>query len=546
MSSSTLSHIFPTSGSSLSSSNAITIPQTGLKISHSQLPSLVQSLQSQLVSLGFGKGDVISMSLTNGLELVLGFLATGGIRAVSAPLNPQYTQAEVEFYLQDTTSSLLIVPPQDFFPPGSLDKKGLDQALAAAKKLKIKIATLTLNPKTGAPKLKVVFDVYNASKGIIDGKGGKLFPQENGGGKEAKEGDVALVLHTSGTTGKTIAVPLTHLNLISSLRNIIKTYKLSPEDRGYLVMPLFHVHGLMCGLLSPILSGGSVVIPARFDKNKFWVDFEKEKCSWYTAVPTMHTILLSSPHPNPLPPIRFIRSCSSSLSPTTFEALQKAFKAPVLEAYAMTEASHQMTSNPLPSDGEHGPGSVGKGQGVEISIRGEDGKALKTGEKGEVCIRGPNVTKGYVNNPKANKENFFQEGWFRTGDQGVLDDRGYLALTGRLKELINRGGEKISPLEIDSALLSLDGVGEAVCFGVPDDKYGEVVWAAVVPKTGSKLSTTQIQKDLASRLSKFKIPERLFVVESIPKTATGKIQRRHVSTAFVERAKKEDARGSKL
>ncbi|CED84694.1 Acyl-CoA synthetase [Phaffia rhodozyma] len=536
MAPSTLSHIFPTSGT-LKPRRAITIPQHDVHISHSRLQILVEEFGSQLGSLGIKKGDVVSLCLTNGLGFVLAFLATGGIRAVSAPLNPHYTQAEVEFYLQDTQTSILILPVLESL--NETDRKGAEQALSAAKKLHVKVAVLKLAEKTCSPKLKIIFESYKAQKESAGQA--KLFAQVDGNSKEAQEDDVALVLHTSGTTGKPKAVPLTHLNLLTTVRNIIRTYKLSPSDTGYLVMPLFHVHGLMCGLLSALYSGGGVVIPARFSPTTFWPDFTKEKCSWYTAVPTIHSILLSAPLPSPIPNIRFIRSCSSSLSPTVFHNLEKTFKAPVLEAYAMTEAAHQMTSNPLPEDGQRRPGCVGRGQGVEVTIRLDDGKEVKTGEVGEVCIRGKNVTNGYVNNPKANRENFFADGWFRTGDQGKLDKDGYLSLTGRLKELINRGGEKISPLEIDSAILSLEGVGEAVCFGVPNEKYGEIVWAAVVPKSGAKLSVPQIQKDLGPKIAKYKIPERVFIVKSIPKTATGKIQRRHVSTAFVEKAKKEDS-----
>lgn len=207
------------------------------------------------------------------------------------------------------------------------------------------------------------------------------------------------------------SVPLSHANLLRTTTNIVETYKLTSSDRSYLVMPLFHVHGLMCALLSSLRAQSSVVIPLKFSASTFWKDFAGFRCTWYTAVPTIHTILLSSPIPSPLPKIRFIRSCSAALPPVTFHKLEKTFKAPVLEAYAMTEAAHQMTSNVY---GEPGvPGSVGKGVGVEVSIRDDDGNALPQGQKGEVCCRGPNVTKGYWNNEKANKESFWEGRWFR-------------------------------------------------------------------------------------------------------------------------------------
>ena len=266
--------------------------------------------------------------------------------------------------------------------------------------------------------------------------------------------DVALFLHTSGTTSRPKGVPLSHGNLVASLHNIRDTYEFSEVDVSLLVMPLFHVHGLMAGLLSPLLAGASVVLPAagKFSAGTFWKDAADYKVTYYTAVPTMHQILVSRadedfPKDNP-PPIRVIRSCSSSLAPATLFEVEEKFGAPVLEAYAMTEASHQMTSNPLPKHGERKPGTVGKPQGtVQVAILDESCNVLGPGQRGEVCIKGPNVTRGYKNNNKANEE-AFAGGWFHTGDQGMLGEDGYLTLTGRIKELINRGGEKISPLEV--------------------------------------------------------------------------------------------------
>lgn len=341
------------------------------------------------------------------------------------------------------------------------------------------------------------------------------------------------------------------------MRNIVRTYELTPQDRTLLVMPLFHVHGLLCGLLATFLSGGVVVIPERFSASHFWSDFNENGCNWYTAgkfiqktgnfvsvisfslthylpyqsiVPTIHQILLRNP-PSKVPSIRFIRSCSSSLAPATFHALEEHFKAPVLEAYAMTEASHQMTSNPLPQYGPRKPGSVGLGQGVEVVILNEQGDPV---EEGEVCIKGANVTKGYLNNPEATAKSFTKDGYFRTGDQGKKDKDGYLVLTGRIKELINRGGEKISPLELDATLLSHPKVAEAVTFAVPDPMYGQEVHAAVVLKEKGQEAAIEreLQAYCQTKVAKFKVPKRIYVTEVMPKTATGKIQRRVVSQTF--------------
>jgi acyl-CoA synthetase (AMP-forming)/AMP-acid ligase II len=275
-----------------------------------------------------------------------------------------------------------------------------------------------------------------------------------------------------------------------------------------LVMPLFHVHGLLAGFLAPLASGGSVIVPPKFSASEFWSDFNEYKANWYTAVPTIHQILLKNPPPNPKPNIRFIRSCSSPLSPKTFHELEKTFNAPVLEAYAMTEAAHQMTSNPLPP-GKRFPGSVGIGQGVEVKILDQEGNEVPLGKEAEICIRGENVTKGYLNNPEANKSSFTKGGFFRTGDQGKQDKDGYVIITGRIKELINKGGEKISPIELDNVIAQHPAVAEAVSFALEDEMYGQDVGVAVVLKDGKKLGGEELKKWMTDKVAKFKLPNKV-------------------------------------
>lgn len=429
----------------------------------------------------------------------------------------------MHFYLEDTKSQLLIVP-SGTLADASNASEGALAAVAAAKSLNVRV-------------VEVALDAANAAITLQDASG----PLPTGTPRTASPEDTALVLHTSGTTGRPKAVPLTHTNLVTTMHNIQKTYALTSDDKTFLVMPLFHVHGLLCGLLATLLSGGAVVIPPRFSAKSFWEELVASKANWYTAVPTIHQIVLGLPRPEPMPKLRFVRSCSSSLSPSTFAALEEALQVPVLEAYAMTEAAHQMSSNPLPP-AKRKPGTVGIGHGVEVKILNDKGKEQPAGVDGEVCVRGPNVTHGYVNNDKANRESFFRasfghpaevDGFLRTGDQGRKDEDGYLVLTGRIKELINRGGEKISPLEVDSALLAINGVKEAVSFAMPDEMYGEIVGAAVVLDDGAKLDQAAIQNELSEKLIKFKIPQKIWIADSIPKTATGKIQRRNVAAAFL-------------
>jgi acyl-CoA synthetase (AMP-forming)/AMP-acid ligase II len=319
---------------------------------------------------------------------------------------------------------------------------------------------------------------------------------------------------------------------------VAATYKLTPEDVSLCVMPLFHVHGLVASTLAALATGGSVIVPARFNPLSFWRVARDYGMTWYSAVPTLHQLLAARAEPGARPAgaakLRFIRSCSASLSPELMKGLEAAFGAPVLEAYGMTEAAHQMASNPLPP-AAHKAGSVGPNTGTTtIGIMDALGNLLQPGERGEVVIRGANVIRGYENDPEANASSF-TDGWFRTGDQGYLDEDGYLMLTGRLKEMINRGGEKISPREIDEVLLGHPAVAEAVAFGAPHPTWGEEVAAVVVLKSAA--SEADLIAFCRERMADFKRPKQIHIATQIPRTATGKIQRRVVADAFAAAAR---------
>ncbi|KAH8602168.1 hypothetical protein B0O99DRAFT_605778 [Bisporella sp. PMI_857] len=491
----TLSNSFPQGADS----TAIIIPTKpqALTVSYRELSAEVFSFQKKLAKLGITPQAAVSIALPNTYEFIVAFLAASWQRAIAAPLNSAYKQEEFEFYIDDLSSALALVPKGSFAQDGP--------AVRAARKYKAAIAECYWNGR------EVVLDVKDEGK--LKGKGNQKVEQ-------ALPEDVALVLHTSGTTGRPKAVPLTHRNLTRTMKNIQATYELTPADRTLLVMPLFHVHGLLAGFLAPLFSGGSVIVPLKFSASEFWQDFITHKANWYTA-----------------PNIRFIRSCSSPLSPTTFHLLEKTYGAPVLEAYAMTEAAHQMTSNPLPKNGKRQPGSVGVGQGVEVKILDGEGNEVAQGDEAEICIRGENVTKGYLNNPSANASSFTKGGFFRTGDQGKKDKDGYVIITGRIKELINKGGEKISPIELDNVLTRHPAVSEAVSFAIPDEMYGQEVAVAIVLKPGQKLDAAELKKWVAEKLAKFKVPKEVFFTDNMPKTATGKIQRRIVADEMQKQAK---------
>jgi acyl-CoA synthetase (AMP-forming)/AMP-acid ligase II len=483
---------------------ALAVPG-GRALNYASLRVAARSIGVALVERGVAAGDKVAAAFVNSPEIIAAFFGTAGARATFAPLNGAYTEEEFAFYLEDIAPALLLLAP------GSVPS-----ARAAAAKLQIRVADVTLDMR-GIP--------------IVDG--GAIAQTHD---RIACDDDVALFLHTSGTTSRPKGVPLTHANLTASAGNIARWYELGAADVSYCVMPLFHVHGLVFSTLAVLGAGGSVVVPEKFSAGAFWPTVAQYGVTVASAVPTiLRTLLLRAESDGaPLPgehPLRFIRSSSSPLPASEMQRLEARFGVPVIEAYSMTEAAHQMCANPL--RGARRPGSVGIGAFVDVTILDADGNELEPGDVGEVCVRGANVTRGYHNNAAANAA-AFTNGWFRTGDYGTRDADGYVTLVGRLKELINRGGEKISPVEVDDALMAHPGVKEAVSFAVPDEKYGEAVAAALVLHAGTAVD--DVLAFARGRLAAFKIPTITHVVSEIPRTATGKVQRRIVAAAFAPAA----------
>lgn len=481
-------------------SNAAAIRAPGQEaLTFDGLRTLCADTLGVLNSAGIGRGDRVVIVLPNGPEMASAFIAVA-CAATAAPLNPAYRAEEFEFYISDLNAKAVIVMTGDETP-----------AIGAANKLNIPIIPLT--PETDGP--AGTFSLAPASAP----------PSANGG--PAGADDIALILHTSGTTSRPKIVPLSHSNVCASGRNISAWLELKPEDSCLNVMPLFHIHGLIAAVLSSLYAGASVACSPGFNALRFFAWLDEIKPTWYTAVPTMHQAILARAGRNKeivaRNPLRLIRSSSSSLPAPVMTELEEVFSAPVIESYGMTEAAHQMASNPLPPR-ERQPGCVGIAAGPEVAIMNIAGELLAPGATGEIVIRGDNVTAGYENNEKANAEGF-TNGWFRTGDQGVMDEEGYVTLTGRLKEIINRGGEKISPREVDDVLMTHPAVAQAVVFAIPHDKLGEDVAAAIVLREGEEASDKDIRAFAAERLAAFKVPRKIVLLEEIPKGATGKLQR---------------------
>ncbi len=467
-------------------------------LNYGGLTELVARIGGTLRAAGLQRTARVAIVLPNGAQMATAFLAVANA-CIAAPLNPSYKVDEFKFYIEDLRSQLLITD----------DANG--PAAMAAKALNVPIALVSSNNVDPA-------GIFNLS--LADGTPLSL--------EDASAEDEALVLHTSGTTSRPKIVPLSQENVTASAANIAASLSLTPADTCMNIMPLFHIHGLIAAVLSSLHAGASIYCTPGFNALKVYSWMQDAAPTWYTAVPTMHQAILSRAGRNADViadvPLRFLRSSSASLPAQVMEQLNKTFNAPVIEAYGMTEAAHQMCCNPLD---RQKPGSVGVAAGPEVAIAHEIENRI-VGGTGEVVISGPNVTPGYESTPEANEKNFFEcEGtrWFRTGDQGAFDADGFLELTGRLKEIINRGGEKISPLEVDGVLMDHPSIQQVVTFALPHPKLGEEVAAAAVLREGHEATEKSIREFAAERMADFKVPRRVIIMDEIPKGATGKMQR---------------------
>ena len=472
------------------------------KLSYGEFKIFNEKISRQLAATNIINSDRAAIVLPNGPLMASSFLSISSYMS-AAPLNPSYKQEEFEFYLDDLKPKFLLVEP---------NSKSL--AVIAAKNLNIPVFEMKISD--------------NQPLGTFE-----LFDKETDY-KNPNDYDEALVLHTSGTTSRPKIVPLSNLNIFTSAVNISKSLKLTADDHCLNIMPLFHIHGLIAVLSASAKVGASVCASNGFNALKFLDLAETQNITWYSGVPTMHQAILLRAQKNSDKAkklnLRFIRSSSASLPPAIFEQLNDIFQTPVIEAYGMTEATHQMTSNPLPPAIQK-PGLVGMPAGPEICIMNDKNEKLSQGEIGEICIKGDNVTNGYENNPEANKQSFVND-WFRTGDEGFFDEDGYLKISGRLKEIINKGGEKISPLEVDNILMDFPPIDQALCFGYKDKMLGEDIAVAIKLKENKSCTEDDIKSYANEKLAKFKIPKKIFIVEDIPKGATGKLQRIGLAKKF--------------
>ena len=467
-----------------------------LEITYEDLAKNIEMIGTQLSSIDMKDNKICALVLPNGIDMAISFLALANFVTVS-PLNPNYTKEEFLFFLQDLNCEFIIA-----------NHNASNALVESAKQLGIKLFYLNDNASENGLSIK---SLQASSTSLLD---------------QNKGDDSCLILHTSGTTSRPKQVQLSCINIISSALNIADVLNLKQTDKGLNIMPLFHIHGLIASLLSSIVTGSSLVCTNGFNALNFYGNINTFKPTWITAVPTMYQAILSRASRNKeiikAANLRLLRSSSAAMPIATIESLENVFECPVIEAYGMTEASHQMASNFL--DSVRKPGSVGKPAGPDIALF-KDNKIISSEHTvGEIVIKGTNVTKGYKNNEKANNENFF-DGWFKTGDLGRFDEDGFLFISGRIKEIINKGGEKISPQEVDEALMKHEAIFQAVCFSVKHEKLGEDIAAAVVLKEGKTVDTKELRTYLSDLITTFKIPRQILILSEIPKGNTGKIQR---------------------
>jgi acyl-CoA synthetase (AMP-forming)/AMP-acid ligase II len=484
---------------------AVAVADGSVRLTYRQLDHLAGALAHRLAEAGIPRSSPIAIYCDNRPEFILTLLAAWTAGTAAVPVDPQLPDAEIRARLTAVGAGAVILP-----------RPLLGRYPAAA---------------DATPAWVIDVEADHAEVSVTELRRAGRPPAMT------HDPDLALLMFTTGSTGTPKIVPLTHANLAASVTGILSTYRLGPGDATLLVMPLHHGHGLIAGLLATLASGGAAHLPAagRFSAHLFWDEITSADATWFTAVPTIHQILLAraaTDHPSAAPPaLRFVRSCSAALAPTVLHELEERFHTPVITAYGMTETAHQAASNPLPPDGPRKDDSVGTPTGLRIRIVTSAGTPAATGETGEIHIRGPALTSGYLNDPGTTATSF-SDGWFHTGDLGHLDPDGYLFLTGRIKDMINRGGEKIAPQAVDAALLSHPAVQDALTFAAPDPKYGEEVQAAVILHPGRHATEADLRQYCRPRLAPFEVPAKIYFLDHFPHTAKGDPDRHTLATTL--------------
>lgn len=490
-----------------SARKVIRCARTGKSLTCGELQIEVEEMGHSLMREGLRRKDKVLLMMGNSVEFAVSFFGIAEFGGIAVPVNTMLKKKELEYLIEDSQAAAVLV-----------EEKFLEQI-----------------PK------KYCQDVRRQKEGLLLLKIGDGRTEE----KERyvqKPQDVAMMLYTSGTTGNPKGVILSYRNLISKAEHITEAHQLTKEDTVLCVLPWFHINGLVITLITPLFSGGTIVIGGKFSVTNFWNDVEKYHATWFSGVPTMYSHLLSRgiPEGKDKSSLRFARSASSPLPVAVLEQFERECGVPVIESYGITEGASQITTNPMPPQVRK-PGSVGLPYGNAVRVVNSEGKDLPVGELGEVLIKGDNITRGYYHKDEETEKAFTGE-WFHSGDLGYLDEDGYLYLDGRIKELINRAGEKFSPREVDEILYRMEEVELAATVGVPDEIYGEEVAAFIKLREGCTLSAEAVKEWCASRIASYKVPRKVYFVADLPQGGNGKIQRLKLIDIYKRGMKNDEQR----
>ena len=453
--------------------------------------------------LGLARGDRVAVQVAKSPEALALYLACLRAGLVFLPMNPAYRTGEVEYMLRDAEPALFVCDPA---------RVGELSAIAAGARVR---HLLTLDGEGGGSLVERARDL----------------PAEFPPVAVAAE-DYAAMLYTSGTTGRPKGAPLSHGNLASNARVLVESWGFTAEDVLLHALPIYHAHGLFVACHCVLLSGASMLWLAKFDRRR--VIELLPRATVMMGVPTFYVRLLEDPEfgPETCRNVRLFISGSAPLSPEAWKAFRERTGHEILERYGMSEILMH-TSNPL--RGERRPGSVGRPfPGSEVRIVDDADRLLGPGEVGHVQVRGPNVFRGYWRRPDRNREDFTEDGWFRTGDMGRLEEDGYLTLVGRAKDLIITGGLNVYPKEVEDVLDALPGVAESAVIGLPHPDFGEAVTAVVVPEPGADLEEDAVIAAVREVLAGFKVPKRVLFVEALPRNSMGKVQKRDLRERFAD------------
>ena len=487
-------------------------PEAGLELSYRQLQENARTIESRFNAMGLEKGEKVAFLMNNGLWTANLFLGTMYSGRVILPLNAVSGAEQLGYVIEHSDCRVIFIEDE-------LHKK--NQSVIDGIPAHIQIIPTSRESGPQWPE-SILSKAVNTP--------------------ELKQNDEALLIYTSGTTGRPKGVVLTHKAVIAGGSNTALAHGLKSNDRALCVLQLYHINGQMVTVMGPLVSGGSVVMPSKFSASEFWDWIDDHKCTWFSVVPTIIAYLLEQSErlgetPRDAasrPQLRFGRSASAPLSPDMHRHFEQQFAVPIVETMGLSETAAQILSNPMPPK-QPKYGSPGFAVGNEAMIIDDQGNEQVKGQSGELMIRGDNVMKEYYKNPEVTASTLRSDGWLLTGDLAYEDEDGYFFITGRLKEIIIKGGENIAPREIDEALYQHSAVLEAAAFPIPDRNYGQEILACVALKPGASCSAEELQAFCVEKLGKFKAPRSISFMDELPKGPSGKIQRLKLSEAAIEK-----------